>query len=49
MPKVKMFTATQNKKRDRQAKGLIRHGYTESRAYAIATANVKRSKRKRKK
>ena len=49
MPKVKIFTAAQNKKRDRIAKGLIRKGYSEQRAYAISTGQVKRTRKRRKK
>lgn len=47
MPKVKIFTASQNRKRDRIAKGLIEKGYSKSRAYAISTANVKKSRRRK--
>lgn len=49
MPKVKIFTDSQNRKRDRVAKGLIKKGYSEQRAYAISTAQVKRTRRRRKK
>lgn len=49
MPKVTSFTAAENRRRDREAKALMRKGYSESRSYAISTANVKRSKRKKRK
>lgn len=48
MPKVKIFTAAQNRRRDKQAKALQRKGYSESSSYAIATANVKRSRKRKK-
>ena len=49
MPKVKIFTASQNKKRDEIARALKRRGISESRSYAIATANIKKRRRRRKK
>jgi hypothetical protein len=47
MPKVKIFTIAENRKRDRQAKALQRKGYSTSKSFAIATASVKKSKRKK--
>ena len=47
MPKVKVFTARQNSSRDRTAKALIRKGYSKSSAYAIATSNVKKRRKKK--
>jgi len=46
MPRVRGFTLAQQRKRDREARGLMKAGYSESRAYAISTANIKREKRK---
>lgn len=48
MPKVKIFTVLENRKRDKQAKALQRKGYPASSSYAIATANVKRSRKRKK-
>lgn len=48
MPRVKSFSSAQNRKRDEIAKAIKREGGSESSAYAIATAQVKRSKRRKK-
>jgi len=48
MPRVKGFTLAEQRKRDRMAKALHRHGFSLSRSYAISTAQVKKGKRKRK-
>ncbi len=47
MPKVKVFTTGQNTRRDRTAKALVRKGYSKSSAYAIATSNVKKRRKKK--
>lgn len=48
MPLVKIFTTTENKRRDRYAKAMIRHGISESLAYARATALVKKQRKRKK-
>ncbi len=45
MPKVKIFTASQNRSRDRLAKRLKRKGYSTSSSYAISTSQIKKKKR----
>lgn len=48
MPKPKGWTRSMVKKRDKIAEAIMRKGMSKKSAYAIATWNVKRMKRRKK-
>lgn len=45
MPKPRGWTDAMLRKRDRIVKALLRKGWSEQKAYAVATAEVKRAKK----
>lgn len=47
MPKPKGWSDTMLRKRDRMVKALMKRGFSEQRAYAIATAQVEKGRKKK--